>query len=152
MPEGFNLDWKPILAFLGIVAVVSVTLAALLLVAVHRKLRQVRVPAGADFWSTVRAVPLGLVVGIDLLDLGLESFSAPLIWLLLNRYKLQALRNVATIEALIPVSGPIPTLTLAWIAARFLKLGTAYDPNILEAERVGPNEYVARPPRSPDSR
>jgi hypothetical protein len=146
MPEGVTLDWKPILTILGIVAVVSCTLAALLFAAVHRRLRKIRVPAGADFFSTVRAVPLGLVVGIDLLDLGLESFSAPLIWFILNRYKLQALRNVATVEALIPVSGPIPTLTIAWLAARVFKLGQAYDPNVLETERIGPNEYVARPP------
>jgi len=154
MPEGFHVDWKPILALLGIVAVVSVTLAALLFALVHRRLRQIRVPAGADFFSTVRAVPLGLVVGIDLLDLGLETFSAPLIWFILNRYKLQALRNVATVEALIPLSGPIPTLTIAWFAARLFKLGRPYDPNLLEAERVGPNEYVARPPepsKSPKS-
>jgi len=116
MPEAQSIDWRPILAFLGIVALVSVTLAALLFAAVHRRLRKIRVPSGADFFTTVRAVPLGLVVGIDLLDLGLESFSAPLIWFILNRYKLQALRNVATVEALIPVSGPIPTLTIAWLA------------------------------------
>lgn len=141
------MDWKAILYFLGILAVISVTLAALLLASVHRRLRRIRVPAGADFFTTVRAVPLGLVVGLDLLDLGLDTFSAPIIWFLLNRYKLQALRNVATVEALIPISGPIPTLTIAWIAARVLKLGRPYDPNVLEAERIGPNEYVARPPQ-----
>ena len=74
--------------------------------------------------------------------------SAPILWLILNRYNLQALRNVATIEALIPISGPIPTLTLGWIAARVLKLGQPYDPNVIETERVGPNEYVARPAES----
>jgi hypothetical protein len=147
MPEGFNINWRPILVFLGVLALVSVALAALLFLAVHRKLRRIRVPAGADFFSTVRAVPLGLVVAIDLLDLGLDTLSAPIIWFLLNYYKLQALRNVATIEALIPISGPIPTLTLAWIAARVFKLGRPYDPDILEAEQVGPHEYVARPPR-----
>ncbi|HTQ78957.1 MAG TPA: hypothetical protein VMM92_03090, partial [Thermoanaerobaculia bacterium] len=135
------MDLKAILYFLGVLALISVTLATLLLAAVHRRLRKIRVPANADFFTTVRAVPLGLVVGLDLLDLGLDTFSAPIIWLLLNHYKLQALRNVATIEALIPVSGPIPTLTIAWLLARFLKLGQPIDPNVLETERIGPNEY-----------
>lgn len=140
------VNWKLLFTILGVVAVVSVTLATLLLVAVHRQLRRIRVPPGADFFTTVRAVPLGLVVGLDLLDLGLDLLSAPLIWFLLNRYRLQALRNVATVEALIPISGPIPTLTIAWFAARLFKLGQPYDPDLLEAEQVGPNEYVARPP------
>ena len=140
------MDWKLIFTILGVVAVVSVALATLLLVAVHRRLKRIRVPPGADFFTTVRAVPLALVVGLDLLDLGLDLLSAPIIWFLLNRYRLQALRNVATVEALIPISGPIPTLTIAWFAARFLKLGRPYDPDLLEAEQVGPNEYVARPP------
>lgn len=140
------MNWKLIFTVLGVVAVVSVALAALLLVTVHRRLQRLRVPPGADFFTTVRAVPLALVVGLDLLDLGLDLLSAPLIWLILSRYRLQALRNVATVEALIPISGPIPTLTIAWFAARFLKLGRPYDPDLLEAEQVGPNEYVARPP------
>jgi hypothetical protein len=140
------MNWKLLFTILGVVAVVSVTLAALLLAAVHRRLRQIRVPPGSDFFTTVRAVPLGLVVGLDLLDLGLDTFSAPLIWFILNRYRLQALRNVATVEALIPISGPIPTLTIAWFAARLFQLGRPYDPDVLEAEQIGPNEYVARPP------
>ena len=86
---------------------------------------RLRVPPNADFFTTVRAVPLSLVVGLDLLDLALDVFSAPIIWYILNRFGLQALRNVATIEALIPISGPIPTLTIAWFAARVFKLGNA---------------------------
>jgi hypothetical protein len=143
---GSPVNWKLLFAILGVVAVVSVTLAALLLAAVHRRLRRIRLAPNADFFTTVRAVPLGLVVAIDLLDLGLDTFSAPILWFLLNRYKLHALRNVATIEALIPISGPIPTLTIAWIVARLFKLGRPYDPNVLETEQVGPSSYVARPP------
>jgi hypothetical protein len=139
------MDWKLILYVLGVVAVISVTLAALLLASVHRRLRRLKVPAGADFFTTIRAVPLALVVGLDLLDFGLDMLSAPILWFILNRYNLQALRNVATVEALIPISGPIPTLTIGWIAARVLKLGQPYDPNVIETERVGPNEYAARP-------
>src|SRR5437588_4315938 len=73
------MNWKLIFTLLGVIAVISVTLAALLLTAVHRRLRRLRVPSGADFFTTVRAVPLALVVGLDLLDLGLDMLSAPII-------------------------------------------------------------------------
>jgi hypothetical protein len=138
---------KAELAILGIVAVISVTLAAVVLVVAIRKLRKIRLPADADFFTAVRMVPLSLVVGIDLLDLGLETFSAPIIWFILNRTGLQALRNVASVEALIPFSGPIPTLTLAWLAARLFKLGHLPDPDVIETERIGPDRYAPRPGR-----
>lgn len=135
---------RDLLIFLTGIAVVSLLLAAGLLFVAIRRLRRIRVPPDADFFTAIRAVPLSLVVGIDLLDLGLEVFSAPIIWFLLNRTGLQALRKTATIEALIPISGPVPTLTLAWIAARLFHLGRAYDPNVIETERIGPNEWVPR--------
>lgn len=74
--------------------------------------------ADAGFFETLRRVPLGLVVALDLLDLALDVFSAPIIWVVLDRLNLKALRQVATIEALIPISGPIPTMTICWILAR----------------------------------
>ena len=139
------MELKTLLQILGIIALVAVILAAAILVVAVRKLRTIRLPPDADFFTAVRAVPLSLVVGLDLLDLGLDVFSTPIIWFILNRTGLQALRNVAAFEALIPVTGPIPTLTLAWIAARLFKLGQPYDPNVIEAERIGPGRYEARP-------
>jgi hypothetical protein len=138
------MDLQTILKIIGVVALVSLVLSALILAVAIRKLRKIRVPANADFFTAVRAVPLSLVVGIDLLDLALDSFSAPIIWFILNRSGLQALRNVAAVEALIPISGPIPTLTIAWFAARLFKLGKPYDPNIIEAEQIGPNAWAPR--------
>ena len=141
------MELRTFLEVLVVVAVVSLVLAALFLARAFRRLRRIRVPADADFFTTVRAVPLSLVVGLDLLDLALESFSAPIIWFLLNRLKLQGLRNVASFEALIPFTGPIPTLTLAWFAARLFRLGRPYDPDLLETERVAPGHYAPRSPR-----
>jgi len=139
------MDWPNLLKVLITIAVVALVLAALVLVWAIRALRRVRVPENADFFTTVRAVPLSLVVGLDLLDLALDSFSAPIIWLILNRYGLKALRNVGTIEALIPISGPIPTLTIAWLAARIFHLGEPYDPDVIETRRIGTDRYVPRP-------
>jgi hypothetical protein len=142
-----NVDWGSLLKLAAVVAVVALILAALVLALAFRALRRlkVRVPANADFFTTVRAVPLSLVVGLDLLDLGLDVFSAPIIWVILNRFGLQALRNVATVEALIPISGPIPTLTIAWLAARVLNLGQPHDPDLIETRQIGPDQYVPRP-------
>ena len=143
-----TVDWGAVLKVLGVVAVVALILAAIVLAWAFRALRRVRlkVPQNADFFTTVRAVPFSLVVGLDLLDLALDVFSAPIIWYILNRFGLQALRNVATIEALIPISGPIPTLSLAWIAARVFHLGSPHDPDVIQTRRVAPDSYVPRPP------
>jgi hypothetical protein len=138
------MDWGDLLKFLAVVAVAALILAALVLAWAWRTLRRVRVPANADFFTTLRAVPLSLVVGLDLLDLALDVLSAPLIWIILNRFGLQALRNVATAEALIPITQPIPTLTLAWLAARALNLGQPYDPSVIETRKVGPDRYAPR--------
>jgi hypothetical protein len=138
------MDLQSILKIIGVIALVSLVLSGLILAVAIRKLRKIRLPSNADFFTAVRAVPLSLVVGIDLLDLALESFSAPIIWFILNRAGLQALRNVAAVEALIPISGPVPTLTISWFAARLFKLGKAYDPDIIEAERIGPNAWAPR--------
>jgi hypothetical protein len=138
------LDWGDVLKFLAVIALAALILAALVLAWAFRALRRVRVPPNADFFTAVRAVPLSLVIGLDLLDLGLDFLSAPIIWVILNRYGLQSLRNVATFEALIPITGPIPTLTLAWFAARTFNLGQPYDPNLIETRQVGPDRYAPR--------
>lgn len=141
------MDWGDLLRVLGVIALIAVLLGALVLAWAFRTLRRIRVPQDADFFTTLRAVPLSLVVGLDLLDLGLDVLSTPIIWVILSRYRLQALRNVASIEALIPFTAPIPTLTLAWFAARALNLGQPYDPDLIETDRTGPNQYVPRPGR-----
>lgn len=145
------MSLRTFVIILAVIALTAVVLAALLIGWGLGKLRErkLRVPPGADFFTTVRAVPLPLLVGLDLLDLGLDVFSAPIIWFILNRLKLQKLRNVATVEALIPFSAPIPTLTVAWLLARFFKLGRPHDPDVIETEQVGPGRYVARPAPEP---
>lgn len=131
---------------LGVAAAVLLTLglAAVVLYMAWRKLRRIRIAAHSDFLTTVRAVPLSLVVGLDLLDLGLDVFSTPITWLILDRLGLKALRNVATIKAVIPIGDMIPALTLAWLAARLFNLGQPPDPHLIETERVAPDHYAPR--------
>jgi hypothetical protein len=139
------VDLRTFLEVVGVVILVALVLAGAVLAVAFRKLRQIRVPPNADFFTTARAVPLSLMVGLDLLDLGLDVFSTPITWLILDRTNLKALRNTAAFEALIPFTGPIPTMTLAWIAARLFNLGRPHDPDLIETDRVGPGRYAPRP-------
>jgi hypothetical protein len=133
-----------LLKIVGVLMLIALVLGAVTLTIAVRKLRRIRLPADADFFTAIRAVPFSLVAGLDLLDFALDVFSAPIMWALLNRTGLQALRNTAAIEALIPITGPIPTLTIAWLAARMFNLGRAYDPDVIETVQVGPNEFAPR--------
>ncbi len=135
------MSLKSFAFILGAVMLTSLLCGLLVLGLAYRRLKKIRVPKDADFFTTVRAVPLALVVGLDLLDLGLDTLAAPLEWFILNRLGLTALRNVATFEALIPFTGPIPTLTLAWIGARLFNLGEAIDPHLIQTQRVAPGRY-----------
>jgi hypothetical protein len=139
------MELRDVVMAVGVVLLVALVLAGIILARAWSQVRRLRLPPDADFFTTIRAVPLSLVVGLDLLDLGLDVFSTPIIWFLLNRLRLQKLRDVASFEALIPFTGPIPTLTLAWLAARTFGLGQPYDPTLIETERVAPGSYVPRP-------
>jgi hypothetical protein len=130
-----------------VLLIVCVVLGLTMLALVMRRLRRIRVPPNADFFTTIRAVPLGLVVGLDLLDAGLDMFAAPIVWTVLSRYRLQALRNIAAAQAIVPFTQPVPLLTISWFAARLLNLGDApytVDRHIIDTEEIEPGEYAPR--------
>jgi multisubunit Na+/H+ antiporter MnhB subunit len=129
-----------LLALAGLAVASALVLLALL----YRRLRRLRVPEGADLWDTLRAVPLGLVVVVDLLDLGLDVLSAPIVWWLLGHLRLGALRQVATAQALVPLSGPVPVLTVAWAMTRLLGLGRALPPDVIDTREVAPGRFAPR--------
>ncbi|MEP7190439.1 MAG: hypothetical protein ABI901_14700, partial [Roseiflexaceae bacterium] len=114
---------RSILTVLLIAMGVSVVVACIGLVAMARRIRRLHIPPDADFFTTMRYIPLLLAIILDLLDFGLDIFSAPIMWVALDRMGLYNLRNKATIEALIPVTNVIPTFTVSWFAARILNLG-----------------------------
>jgi branched-subunit amino acid ABC-type transport system permease component len=115
---------------------VALAIAGVGLALVWRSVRRLRVPPDADFFTTMRYIPFILVVLLDLLDFGLDVLAAPVSWLVLDRLGLKGLRNKAAIEALIPLTQPIPTFSLGWIAARVLNLGEppGRAPRYLEGE------------------
>lgn len=112
-----NLTWflSTVLLFIGI----SLALALLLLAYVLVQVRRIHLPPDADFFTALRLTPFSVVVLLDLLDFGLDIFSAPVSWILLGRLGLAPLRGVTVVEELIPGTQLIPTMTLAWLFARF---------------------------------
>jgi hypothetical protein len=101
-----------ILMALGLVA------GSLLLALAVVQLRRIQIPPDATFVETLHMIPLVLVLAIDLLDLGLDVLAAPVSWIILDRLGLKALRSLATVEALIPGTQFLPTLTACWIGVR----------------------------------
>ena len=93
--------------------------AIFLVIAIH-KLKNMNIPDDASFSETLLHTPLVVVLIIDLLDLVLDVLAAPLSWIILDRLGLKALRGVAVVEAVIPGTQLIPTLTLCWIGVRIL--------------------------------
>jgi hypothetical protein len=99
-------------------AVLSLVAAILLTLVTYRRLRRLHLPADADFTTCLRAVPITVVIILDLLDFGLDVFSVPIAWAILGKLELQGLRGVTVLEELIPGTQLLPTMTLAWIGIR----------------------------------
>lgn len=100
----------------------SLLFAALLLLLAVRQLRKIHIPSDADFIDTIRVTPLFVVVGIDLLDLSLDVLSAPLVWVILDRMGLKALRGISVVQAAIPATQFLPVMTLCWLGVRLLRI------------------------------
>ncbi len=98
--------------------VISFVLAMILFFFGVRRLKKMNVPPDAGFSETLLYTPLILVIFIDLLDFGIDVLAAPITWVVLDRLGLRALRGFAAFEALLPFTQFIPTMTLAWFAAR----------------------------------
>lgn len=107
--------------YLLAVMAVALILALLLFAVVTRQMRRVKIPPNAGFAETLLYTPFLVVVFIDLLDLALDVLAAPVVWIILDRWGLKALRGVSAVEAAIPFTQWLPTLTLSWIAVRLLR-------------------------------
>ncbi len=103
----------------AVIAGIGLVLALGLAAWIFWKVRRINLPAGTEFFDALRATPLSVVILLDLLDLSLDFFSAPIGWLILSRLGLEPLRTVTVIESLIPGTELVPTMTIAWLIARF---------------------------------
>ena len=95
-------------------------LALVLIVWAIWRIRRINLPPGTDFITALRATPLVVVIILDLLDMSLDIFSAPITWFLLGRLGLAPLRGVALVEGLVPFTNLLPLMTLSWLYARFV--------------------------------
>lgn len=107
--------------YLLAVMAVALVLALLLFGIVSRQVRRIKIPPNAGFAETLRYTPFLVAVFIDLLDLALDILAAPVAWVILDRWGLKALRGVSAVEAAIPFTQWLPTLTLSWIAVRLFR-------------------------------
>ncbi len=126
----YRIDITQLLVFLLAISGIALLLALLLAVWALRSIRRVHLPPDADFMAALRVTPLPVVIVLDLLDLSLDIFSAPIAWFLLGRLGLAPLRGVTVLEGVIPFTGFIPLMTVAWVLVRL------YDRNRLSAGRA----------------
>ncbi len=92
-----------------------------LLVMAAKEVRELDIPEDADFFETLQAVPITIPIALDLLDMGLDFLAAPISWVILEMLGLGALKMITTVEALIPGTNLIPTMTIAWVIARTMR-------------------------------
>jgi hypothetical protein len=112
---------RPFLTYLIAGMGISLLLAILLFIVVIRQMKRIEVPPDATFTETLLLTPFLVVVFVDLLDFGLDVLAAPFAWVILDRMGLKALRGVSAVEALIPFTQAIPTMTISWLGARLFK-------------------------------
>jgi len=113
-----TIDLNLILYVLLVLLGSGLILTLLFSVWVIKRVKQIKLPPDADFLTALRATPLSVVILLDLFDFTLDIFSVPFAWVLLGYLGLQPLRAVTVIEAAIPGTQLIPTLTIAWLIAR----------------------------------
>jgi hypothetical protein len=105
-----------ILGLLGSGLLVTLGLMTFVIV----RIRRINIPQGAGFLEALRHTPLVVAIVLDLLDFTFDFLSAPIAWTLLTYLGLQPLRGVTVLEALIPGTQLIPTMTLSWLIARYV--------------------------------
>jgi hypothetical protein len=130
--DGSGIPWGEIFRAIGIIFGVGLLLTILFAAWVFWKVRHIQVPVDADFFDALRVTPLPVVILLDLLDLTLDIFSAPFSWVILGRLGLEPLRMVTVVESLIPGTSFLPTMTIAWVIARFwrnLRIPSLRGPN-----------------------
>ena len=119
--DGWGIDIDPrwvtaIACLLGGALLLALAVGAY----VFSRIRRIQLPPGVDAMTALRLTPLSVVILLDLLDLSLDFLSAPIAWIILTRLGLGPLRGVTVVESIIPGTQFIPTMTLAWLFARYV--------------------------------
>lgn len=125
-----DIQWDNIFTIVGVILGITLLLSIILTVWVIRSIRRINLPPDADIITALKMTPLSVVVLIDLLDFTFDFLSAPISWVILGHLGLRPLRGVSVIESLIPFTQTIPTMTIAWVLVRVLKLGDRNFPTL----------------------
>jgi hypothetical protein len=115
------LNALPVLIVVILLALIG---AVSLLVIAARQIRSIEIPEDADFFETLRLLPITVPLALDLLDLAFDVFAAPIAWVILELMGLKALQLITVFEGLLPGTQVIPTLTIGWIIAKSTKAST----------------------------
>jgi hypothetical protein len=146
-----DIDWRPLLQGLFTIILIALIAATFLGVYVWRRVRRLRLPPDTTFLEAMRLTPFPVVLLMDLLDLGLDFFSAPISWVILSRLGLQQLRGASVVQALIPGTQAIPTMTVAWVLVRLFGPRLSEIPHLEEAvnqeARRGQLQAIQKRPR-----
>jgi hypothetical protein len=121
MDPNFTIDWRQVITAFLVIAGTGLVISLLLLGWVVWRVRRIHIPEDADPITALRATPFVVVVLLDLLDLSLDFLAAPFSWTLLSYLGLKPLRGVTLVESLIPGTQFLPTMTVAWIVARWTR-------------------------------
>ena len=119
MAETPSINWPLILTIFGILIVVGLLLSVVLMIWIFLRIKRIQLPPDAGFIDTLRATPLSVIILVDLLDMTLDFFSMPISWIVLGRLGLQQLRTATLVEAAIPGTQFLPTMTAIWLVAHF---------------------------------
>jgi hypothetical protein len=138
LPQGFCDIAAGLVGFVIIAAIVGLVGGTLLLIVAFRQVRHLDIPEEADFFETLRLVPITVPLALDLLDLAFDAFLAgPLAWIILEAMGLKALQLVSSVEGFLPGTSLLPTLTLSWIVARITQPSRPSDYEVQVREREG---------------
>ncbi len=113
-----SIDTRTLLITFSVIAGVALLISIILIAWLLFKIRRIRLMPDADALDALRASPLSVVIVLDLLDLALDIFSAPISWFLLDRLGLKPLRGAAVIKDLIPFTEFVPAMTIGWVGVR----------------------------------
>lgn len=88
---------------------------------VVRMIRRMTVRLGDADLLALRSVTIAVPLCIDLVDLGLDFFGAPVTWFIANQTALKPLRGASFFEGLLPGTQLIPSMTLGWYWANHVR-------------------------------
>mgnify|MGYP000027826795 CR=1 FL=1 len=138
-----SVQMRDVAIVVAICIAAAISAGMALLVVAAKQIRDLDLPEDADFFETLRAIPITIPIALDLLDLGLDVFSAPVSWIILEMLGLGALKAVTIVEALIPGTNLIPTMTVAWAFARMTrgKPETSFQRTLREQQLASQGRY-----------